>query len=205
MCWQVGSGNPYVVGIELCHATNQSDFEAVWNLGVEWAAWALSKFGWDTSRLLSHDDCRRIWGGTDHTDPLDYFESYGKSWEQFKQEVQEYLDDGGTEVITDADITAIAEKVAPYVWGYVLRSGNSAANQLLNTPKLTSTEILGYTNAAMNGDDDVYQILTDNRKYSGWDYMNTALESGDTYQILRDIRDTVVGLQKDIEELRKNK
>jgi hypothetical protein len=50
VCWQVGNGNQYVVGIELCHATNRADFEAVWDLGVEWAAWQLSKRGWGVDR-----------------------------------------------------------------------------------------------------------------------------------------------------------
>lgn len=87
LCWQVGKGNPYVIGIELCHATNQEDFDAVWDLGVEWAAWQLSKRGWDVDRLLSHYDCTIRWGGSDHTDPIDYFERYGRSWEEFVVDV----------------------------------------------------------------------------------------------------------------------
>ena len=86
-CWQVGNGNQYVVGIELCHATNKSDFTKVWNAGVQWAAWQLKKNGWGIDRLLSHNDCRKKWGGTDHADPDSYFASYGKSWNQFKSAV----------------------------------------------------------------------------------------------------------------------
>lgn len=91
LCWQVGSGNAYVVGIELCHATNQEDFNTVWDLGVEWAAWQLSKRGWGIDRLLSHNDCTNIWGGSDHTDPLDYFEKYGRSWAEFVETVADYM------------------------------------------------------------------------------------------------------------------
>lgn len=87
MCWQVGNGNPYVIGIELCHATNAADFARVWEVGVEWAAWQLSKRGWGTDRLLSHYDCTRRWGGSDHTDPIGYFEEYGRSWSQFVADV----------------------------------------------------------------------------------------------------------------------
>ena len=88
LCWQVGNGNAYVVGIELCHATNQSDFNKVWDLGVEWAAMMLKKRGWGVDRLISHNDCTNWWGGSDHTDPIGYFEAYGRSWSQFKNEVQ---------------------------------------------------------------------------------------------------------------------
>lgn len=91
LCWQVGGGNKYVVGIELCHATNKSDFNKVWNAGVQWAAWQLKKNGWGVDRLLSHNDCRKKWGGTDHTDPDGYFSSYGKSWKQFKSAVSAAL------------------------------------------------------------------------------------------------------------------
>ena len=104
LCWQVGNGNPYVVGIELCHATNQSDFNKVWNLGVEWAAMMLTRYGWGIDRLISHNDCTNWWGGSDHTDPLGYFNEYGKSWAQFKNEVDKYM---GGEMLTKEDANTI--------------------------------------------------------------------------------------------------
>lgn len=92
--WHVGNGNAYTVGIELCHATNKSDFNKQWQEAVKWAGDYLHKKGWSTDRLLCHNDCRLKWGGTDHTDPLGYFESYGKSWSQFKAAVQSYMQSG---------------------------------------------------------------------------------------------------------------
>lgn len=92
--WHVGNGNAYTVGIELCHATNKSDFNKKWQEAVKWAGDYLHKKGWSTDRLLCHNDCRLKWGGTDHTDPLGYFESYGKSWSQFKAAVQSYMQTG---------------------------------------------------------------------------------------------------------------
>lgn len=91
LCWQVGGGNNYVLGIELCHATNSADFRKVWNLGVEFSAYILKKRGWGVDRLISHDDARRRWGGTDHTDPIGYFKKYGKTWEEFVAEVDKQL------------------------------------------------------------------------------------------------------------------
>ena len=90
-CWQVGNGNSRVLGIELCHATNSSDFKKVWDAGVQWAAWQLKRHDWGIDKLISHNECRTLWGGTDHTDPDDYFEYYGKSWSQFKAAVKRAL------------------------------------------------------------------------------------------------------------------
>lgn len=108
LCWQVGNGNPYVVGIELCHATNQADFKAVWDIGVEWAAMMLNRYGWGIDRLISHNDCTNWWGGSDHTDPLGYFEEYGRSWGQFKEEVSERMG----EEMTDEQIKKLAQEIA---------------------------------------------------------------------------------------------
>lgn len=92
LCWHVGGGNRYCVGIELCHATNRDDFERVWANAVEFATWYLNMRGWGLDRLISHNDATNRWGGSDHTDPLDYFESFGKSWGQFKQEVADAME-----------------------------------------------------------------------------------------------------------------
>lgn len=91
LCWQVGNGNSHVIGIELCHATTKANFNKVWDAGVQWATWQLKKHGWGIDRLLSHNECRKIWGGTDHTDPDGYFKTYGKTWSQFKAAVAKEL------------------------------------------------------------------------------------------------------------------
>lgn len=92
--WAVGNGNPYCVNIELAHATSMDDFYAQWEEAVKWCGDYLNKRGWSVDRLLCHNDARLRWGGTDHTDPLGYFNSYGKSWDQFKAAVQSYMQSG---------------------------------------------------------------------------------------------------------------
>ncbi len=94
LCWHVGNGNGYTVGIELAHATNASDFSKQWGEAVKWAGDELRAHGWDTSRLLSHYEAAQRWGGSDHTDPNGYFAQYGKSWWEFKQAVAAYLGSG---------------------------------------------------------------------------------------------------------------
>lgn len=96
LCWHVGNGNYATVGIELAHATNWEDFSAQWDNAVAWAGDYLNSRGWGIDRLLSHNDCTWIWGGTDHTDPTEYFAEYGRSWDQFKQDVSAYIGGGYT-------------------------------------------------------------------------------------------------------------
>lgn len=92
--WHVGNGNSRSVGIELCHATNSSDFNSQWVEAVKWCGDYLNKRGWGIERMVSHNEARLIWGGTDHTDPVAYFNSFGKSWSQFEAAVQVYMSSG---------------------------------------------------------------------------------------------------------------
>lgn len=94
--WAVGNGNSRCVNIELCHATNRADFNKQWDEAVKWCGDYLNKRGWGIDRLISHNDARMRWGGTDHTDPLSYFAQYGKSWNQFKAAVRDYMGTGQT-------------------------------------------------------------------------------------------------------------
>ena len=87
VAWHVGNGNSRCVGIELTHATDRRTFERQWDEAVAWCADYLHGRGWGIGQLVSHQDCSRRWGGSDHTDPDGYFAVYGRSWEQFKTAV----------------------------------------------------------------------------------------------------------------------
>ncbi len=87
VAWHVGAANSKCVGIELAHATDAATFEKQWDEVVAWCADYLRSRGWGITALLSHNECRLRWGGTDHTDPDAYFATYGRSWNQFKKEV----------------------------------------------------------------------------------------------------------------------
>ncbi len=86
--WEVGNGNPYVYGIELCETDNAAQFEAVWQTATAWAAGELGRRGYGIDRLISHDTARQRWGGTDHTDPLPYFARFGRTWDNFIEDVK---------------------------------------------------------------------------------------------------------------------
>lgn len=75
------------MGIELTHATDRETFERQWDEAVAWCADYLRGRGWGIGQLVSHRDCSRRWGGSDHMDPDGYFAAYGRSWSQFKTAV----------------------------------------------------------------------------------------------------------------------
>lgn len=95
--WHVGNGNWYSVGIEICEATNQQDFQTGFETAAKWAAYYLNEQGWGTDRMVSHNQARYLWGGTDHVDPIPYFEKWGKTWDDFVWYVQCYMDGSESE------------------------------------------------------------------------------------------------------------
>ena len=115
IAWHVGNGNAYTVGIELAHAVSQAQFDNQWNEAVKWAGDYLNSRGWGIDRLLSHNECRWIWGGTDHTDPDGYFAKYGRSWAQFEQAVADYM--GGGYVPNGGSTTTAPDNGAPSYQG----------------------------------------------------------------------------------------
>lgn len=92
VAWHVGNGNWQSVGIEICEATSQTDFDLGFDTAAQWASVWLSEQGYGVDRMVSHNQARYLWGGTDHTDPIGYFAKWGKSWEDFVSLVEYYLD-----------------------------------------------------------------------------------------------------------------
>ena len=82
----------------------------------------LDRYGWGVDRLISHNDCTNWWGGSDHTDPLGYFEEYGRSWGQFKEEVSERIG----EEMTNEQIELLAQKIAEKQAGYAFGEDKKA-------------------------------------------------------------------------------
>lgn len=87
LCWHVGNANGWTVGIEMCHAITQEQFERTWDNAVSWARQMMAKFDLPASKVVSHDYCSRTWGGSDHTDPIGYFAEFGRTWNDFKAEL----------------------------------------------------------------------------------------------------------------------
>lgn len=92
--WHIGNGNGRAIGIEMAHATNPADFSKQFDEVAKWCANYLRSRGWGIDRLITHNDARLRWGGTDHTDPLSYFRQYGTDFDTFRARVLTYLNNG---------------------------------------------------------------------------------------------------------------
>jgi N-acetylmuramoyl-L-alanine amidase CwlA len=87
--WSVGQpANQFTFNLELCHADNRVDFDKQWEIATGYAAQWCRDLKRDPYVLIrSHHEIAIEFGGTDHTDPDDYFARYGKSINQFRADV----------------------------------------------------------------------------------------------------------------------
>jgi N-acetylmuramoyl-L-alanine amidase len=87
--------NSMFIGIELCHATNQAQFDAVWNRAVWLFAYLfINVLHINTitkNNLMSHAEISAKWHNTTHIDPVGYFKQYGKTVDMFRVAVQKEI------------------------------------------------------------------------------------------------------------------
>jgi N-acetylmuramoyl-L-alanine amidase len=67
-------------------------FAEVWSRAVALAADILHRYGWGTDRMYSHADISRMYGETNHTDPIGFLARYGRSWSDFVAAVDAELE-----------------------------------------------------------------------------------------------------------------
>ena len=91
LCWQVGNGNPTCVGLEICEATNKTDFDKGIQIAADVCAQILKAHGWGVDRMHPHQWFSNVYGGSDHTDPYPYLARWGYSWNQFVSLVKSKL------------------------------------------------------------------------------------------------------------------
>lgn len=114
LCWQVGNGNNTCIGIEICEATNAADFARGFEIAAQVCAQTLLARGWNISVMHPHLWFGQVYGGSDHVDPRPYFARFGRTWDDFANLTQQYLNGGGIMAISNAD----ANKIAKAVWEY---------------------------------------------------------------------------------------
>lgn len=113
ICWQVGNGNAVCEGLEICEATNREDFERGLEVARSVILQRLAAHGWTVDgNVRSHDWFTRTYGGSDHTDPLPYFNRWGWTWDMFTTFLKE-------EDMTPAD-----------VWNYTYDNSPNCFNAL---------------------------------------------------------------------------
>ena len=118
VAWHAGyTANHKYIGIEMCHATNKADFDKVWNNTVEIVVGLINKCGFSINELTTHNEVSLRWRETDHTDPIGYFKKFGKTFEDFKNDVIAHMNGGLTmtqyEELKD-EIEKIREQLSTY-------------------------------------------------------------------------------------------
>ena len=97
VAWHAGyTANHKYIGIEMCHATNKADFDKVWDNTVEIVVDLINKCGFSITELTTHNEVSLRWRETDHTDPIGYFKKFGKTFEDFKNDVIAHMNGGLT-------------------------------------------------------------------------------------------------------------
>lgn len=90
---QGATANQDSISIELCEARTHLEFIEVWNRGVWLSADILFRYGWSMNDMQGHFEISRQYPQeTDHTDPEPYFRRFGRTWANFKADVQVLLD-----------------------------------------------------------------------------------------------------------------
>lgn len=132
VAWHAGpTANSRYIGIELCRPSGHEPdkFERVWNNAVSLFADLFREHGFGevtVDNLLSHAEVSSRWRESDHTDPVGYFAEYGKTVNEFRDEVQKELN-GGAEVAAINDLVARIEALEqrvnrlenPMIYNYI--------------------------------------------------------------------------------------
>lgn len=92
--WHCGDGNDISIGIEICEATNETDFWRGIDIAAQACAEIIAYYGqqdnvWNF--MVTHNWMRERYGGTTHTDPDPYFEEWGYSFNGFTHKVIDIL------------------------------------------------------------------------------------------------------------------
>ena len=88
-----GTANKLYLSVEMCEpsGSDRGKFAAVWKRTVWLVAEACIRYGWSAQKVFSHQQISNMYKETNHIDPAPYFTQYGKTWEQFLQEVTEMI------------------------------------------------------------------------------------------------------------------
>ena len=118
LCYQVGFGNDTCIGIEICEAANSDDFIKGITIAADAVCEMLAALGRGPDALRSHKWFSEVYGGSDHTDPIPYFDKWNYSWEEFVNLVKGvYMGSVWTEQVANPE-GGNMEAFEPLVWGW---------------------------------------------------------------------------------------
>jgi hypothetical protein len=138
---QGSTANRDSISIEMCEPSTKlswaerlDQFNKVWDRTVWLAADILYRYGWDTRALYNHAMISQLYpNDTDHTDPIAFFQTYNKTWNDFVSAVSNTLLGFGkapepaawqtayvTRALADKRLTTARHPLDPVTWWELL-------------------------------------------------------------------------------------
>lgn len=136
-CWGVGSGskgsynyNPAYIQFEMCEdgLTDKAYMEAVYKVAVEYCVYLCKKFNLSVNNIVSHKEAHALGYGSNHGDPNNWWDRYGRTMNDFRAAVKAGLEkDSAADVKPASDSGATAKTLYRVQTGAFSKKANATA------------------------------------------------------------------------------
>lgn len=136
-CWGVGSGSkgsynysPAYIQFEMCEdgLTDKAYMEAVYKVAVEYCVYLCKKFNLSVNNIVSHKEAHALGYGSNHGDPNDWWDRYGRTMNDFRAAVKAGLEkDSAADVKPASDSGATAKTLYRVQTGAFSKKANATA------------------------------------------------------------------------------
>lgn len=136
-CWGVGSGskgsynyNPAYIQFEMCEdgLTDKAYMEAVYKVAVEYCVYLCKKFNLSVNNIVSHKEAHALGYGSNHGDPNNWWDRYGRTMNDFRAAVKAGLEkDSAADVKPASDSGATAKTLYRVQTGAFGKKANATA------------------------------------------------------------------------------
>lgn len=136
-CWGVGSGSkgsynysPAYIQFEMCEdgLTDKAYMEAVYKVAVEYCVYLCKKFNLSVNNIVSHKEAHALGYGSNHGDPNNWWDRYGRTMNDFRAAVKAGLEkDSAADVKPASDSGATAKTLYRVQTGAFGKKANATA------------------------------------------------------------------------------
>ena len=136
-CWGVGSGSkgsynysPAYIQFEMCEdgLTDKAYMEAVYKVAVEYCVYLCKKFNLSVNNIVSHKEAHALGYGSNHGDPNNWWDRYGRTLNDFRAAVKAGLEkDSAADVKPASDSGATAKTLYRVQTGAFGKKANATA------------------------------------------------------------------------------
>ena len=136
-CWGVGSGSkgsynysPAYIQFEMCEdgLTDKAYMEAVYKVAVEYCVYLCKKFNLSVNNIVSHKEAHALGYGSNHGDPNNWWDRYGRTMNDFRAAVKAGLEkDSAADVKPASDSGETAKTLYRVQTGAFSKKANATA------------------------------------------------------------------------------